>query len=88
MKESNTDIKFTKSTVVRTALLVLALINNCLTICGHSVLPFSDETVTQVVSALFTGVTSIMAWWKNNSFTKEACIADSYLKESKSVKKK
>lgn len=86
--EDDTKIKCSKSTVIRTALLVLALVNNCLTICGYSVLPFSDETVTQVVSALFTGATSVMAWWKNNSFTEEARIADSYLKEAKSVKKK
>lgn len=88
MEEKEAKVKFSKSTVIRTALLIMALINNCLTLCGHNILPFSDETVSQVVSAMFTGVTSIMAWWKNNSFTEEARIADSYLKEAKSVKKK
>lgn len=81
------NIKCTKSTLLRTALLIVALINNCLTLCGHSVLPFDEEMVTQVISAAFTGVTSIMAWWKNNSFSEAAHKADSHLKELKSSKK-
>lgn len=88
MKEKEDKVKFSKSTVIRTALLIMALINNCLMLCGHKILPFSDETVTQVISAIFTGVTSMMAWWKNNSFSEEARIADSYLKEAKNAKKK
>lgn len=88
MEEKEDKVKCSKSTVIRTALLIVALINNCLMLCGHKIMPFSDETVMQVVSAMFTGVTSIMAWWKNNSFTEEARIADSYLKEAKNVKKK
>lgn len=81
------NIKCTKATVIRTVLLIAALINNFLTIRGHSVLPIDDEEITQVVSALFTGVTSIMAWWKNNSFTEEAHKADSHLREMKNSKK-
>lgn len=81
------NIKCTKATVIRTALLIVALINNFLTISGHSVLPINDEEITQLVSALFTGVTSIMAWWKNNSFTEEAHKADCQLKEIKNSRK-
>lgn len=88
MKEkSMIHIKCTRSTVIRTALLILALINNCLVLFGHSVLPFNDEAVEQVVSAAFTGVTSIMTWWKNNSFSEAAHMADQHLKEIKSTKK-
>lgn len=81
------NIKCTKSTIIRTVLLIVALINNCLTISGHSVLPFNDELITQVVSAVFTGVTSIMAWWKNNSFSEAAHMADAHMKEIKNSKK-
>ncbi len=81
------NIKCTKATVIRTVLLIAALINNFLTIGGHSVLPIDDEEITQLVSALFTGITSIMAWWKNNSFTEEAHKADCQLKEIKNSKK-
>lgn len=80
-------IKCTKSTIIRTALLILALINNCLVLFGHSVLPFNDESVEQVVSAVFTGVTSMMTWWKNNSFSEAAHMADQHLKEIKNSKK-
>ncbi len=87
MKNKVINIKCTKSTVIRTALLLVALINNCLTLCGHSVLPFDEEMVTQVVSAAFTGVMSIMAWWKNNSFSEAAHKADNHLKELKMANK-
>lgn len=82
------NIKCTKATVIRTVLLIVALINNFLTISGHSIMPFDDEEITQVVSALFTGVTSIMAWWKNNSFSEAAHKADLHMKEIKNSKNK
>ena len=81
------NIKCTKATVIRTALLIFALINNCLVLFGYNIMPFDDEEITQVVSAAFTGVTSLMAWWKNNSFSEEAHKADRHLKEMKNLKK-
>ena len=68
--------KISKSTIIRTILLILALINQGLTISGHAVLPFTDEQVTEFLSMLFTGVTSVIAWWKNNSFTSAAIEGD------------
>lgn len=68
-------------TVLRTVLLVLALVNQILTSSGHAILPFDDETVTELVSLLFTITTSVIAWWKNNSFTDNAVKADNYLKD-------
>lgn len=68
--------KISKSTIIRTILLILALINQGLTISGHAVLPFTDEQVTEFLSMLFTGVTAVIAWWKNNSFTAEAQAGD------------
>ncbi len=80
-------IKCTKATAIRTALLIVALVNNCLMLFGYSVLPFSEEVITQFVSAAFTGVVSLMTWWKNNSFTEAAHKADNQLKEQKKAKK-
>ncbi|MBQ8752716.1 MAG: phage holin [Clostridia bacterium] len=68
-------------TLVRTLLLLLALVNQVLTAFGVSPLPIADETVTEVVSLLFTTVTAVMAWWKNNSFTAPAIEADALLEE-------
>ena len=72
-----------KETLIRTALLTLALVNQILVSAGKPVLPIEDEFAGQVISSLFTAVTSIWAWWKNNSFTFEAKEADKYMKELK-----
>lgn len=77
------DTKVTASTITRTVILVLALVNQILTSTGHAILPIKDETVTEVVSVAFTIVTSLVAWWKNNSFTKNAIKADKVLKNLK-----
>lgn len=63
-------------TIIRTVLLVLALINQALTITGHAVLPVSDEQVTELLSLALTVGASLWAWWKNNSFTQAALEGD------------
>lgn len=72
--------KIKKGTIVRTAVLAFALINQVLTISGYNILPFSEEEVEQAASALLTIVASLWAWWKNNSFTQAALMADEHLK--------
>lgn len=72
-------MKVKTDTIIRTVLLVVALINQALLITGHSVLPLDDETLTEVLSLLFTIATALAAWWKNNSFTADAIRADNYL---------
>ncbi len=66
-------------TIARTIILILALVNQGLTITGHAVLPVDDDTVNQVVSLAFTVGASLAAWWKNNSFTRMAIDADEYM---------
>lgn len=68
--------KITPGTIARTIILVLALVNQILTLSGHSILPFTDQFITELVSMIWTVVISIITWWKNNSFTKEAIAAD------------
>lgn len=62
----------TKETWLRTALLVFSLVNMELTSLGYGVLPFDEAEVEQAVSEIFVVVTSLIAWWKNNSFTDKA----------------
>lgn len=76
-----------KGTIIRTACLVLAIINNALAIFGKSPLPIDDVMLTEVISFGFTVVTSFVAWWKNNSVTPEAIEADKVMKELKIAKK-
>lgn len=77
------DVKVTASTVARTIILALALVNQVLSVTGHAVLPISDEQVEQIVSLTFTIVASVAAWWKNNSFTVAAITGDKVLKALK-----
>lgn len=77
------DLKISKETLIRTIVLVIALFNSVLTMCNVNPLPFSDEQVYEGVSAVISVVATIWAWWKNNSFTKEAVIADEYKKSLK-----
>ena len=80
MKEKQ---KIEVGTIIRTVLLALALTNQILTATGHPVIPIDDETITQLISALATVITALVAWWKNNSYTQEAIIADNYMHELK-----
>ena len=63
-------------TIIRTIILLLALVNQVLTALGKSVIPVSDEEVSIVISTVFTIAASVAAWWKNNSVTTQAQTAD------------
>ena len=69
-------MKVKKSTIIRTVLLVLALVNQILAIAGKSPLPISDEQIETLVSTAITVVIAVINWWKNNSFTSLAIEAD------------
>ena len=74
-------MKITKGTLIRTILLVLALINQILAVFGKSPIPIDDGTATNLISTAWTVIASLIAWWKNNSFTDKAIKADKMLKE-------
>ena len=59
-------------TIVRTILLIMAWINQALALNGISPIPVDEVAISTVI----TGIVSLIAWWKNNSFTKEAKWAD------------
>lgn len=70
------NFNITAGTIARTAVLLLALANQVLSALGKPVLPIESSTVEQLVTAGITTVAALIAWWKNNSFTKEAIAAD------------
>jgi len=86
MAENKTKIK--KSTVIRTIVLFVSLVNSLLAAKGISPISFlSDDTqITAFASDLVTGVIAVWAWWKNNSFTENAKKADEYKAELDSKK--
>ena len=71
--------KIKGATMTRTAVLILALANQILSATGHSPIPVDDAQLEQLISTGMTVGAAIWAWWKNNSFTKEAIAADNYL---------
>lgn len=73
--------KISVGTIVRTLILALALINQILSASGHAVIPIEDATIETLVTAGATVIASLIAWWKNNSFTQEAIEADGYLSD-------
>ena len=75
--------RISTGTIIRTIILALALFNQVMTASGHPIINISDETITQVVTALATIITAVVAWWKNNSFTDEAIQADEYMRKLK-----
>lgn len=76
------------STIIRTVVLILALVNNSLVMAGKSPLPIEDAQVELILSEVFTIAAAIWAWWKNNSFTPAAIEADKVLKELKAGESK
>lgn len=61
-----------KGTIIRTLFLALALVNQILVSFGVSPLPLDEGNVELVFSLVWTGVASVIAWWKNNDITKAA----------------
>jgi SPP1 family holin len=80
-------MNITKSTIVRTVMLAVAIINAGLQLMGKSPLPIDNELVEEAVSLAFLIGTSIAAWWKNNSFTLAARYGDDTMKSIKRKKK-
>ncbi len=70
-------------TIVRTIVLILAILNQLLTSWGKNPLPWSEEELYEGVSAGITALSALISWWKNNSITREAQLADEYLKKLK-----
>lgn len=73
------NLNISAGTIARTLVLVLAIVNQILSACGKSPLPIESETLEQLVTAGFTIVAALIAWWKNNSFTQNALRADALL---------
>lgn len=74
-------------TIARTIILALALLNQVLAIAGKSTISFADNDIYQLVSLGWTVAASVIAWWKNNSFTCTACEADAWRKAQLEAKK-
>nr|P36549.1 RecName: Full=Uncharacterized 9.7 kDa protein in cwlL 5'region [Bacillus licheniformis]BAA02646.1 XpaF2 protein [Bacillus licheniformis]prf//2009368C XpaF2 protein [Bacillus licheniformis] len=77
-----------KGTVIRTVLLFVALVNQTLIMFGKSRLPISEDQVNTLADALylagstiFTIVTTLVAWFKNNYVTSKGKLQKETLKQ-------
>lgn len=78
MADQNLPIQ--RMTIIRTLLLLIAWLNQFLSMKGYSPLPFNDLELEAGVSMLVTFIVSIWTWWKNNDITKKARARTDYLK--------
>ena len=64
----------------RTIILLIALINQILAIFGKGQIEIAESDVYQLCSLVFTVISTIWAWWKNNSFSLSAQDGDKVMK--------
>lgn len=62
-------LKMDKGTIIRTAVLLVAIVNQLLVATGLNPIPGSEQLWGEVLSTAFTGVAATWAWFKNNYVT-------------------
>lgn len=70
-----------KSTIVRTILLLLVIVNFVLEKCGVDVIPTDEYKIAMIVETLIEIAVIVVNFWKNNSYSKNAIKADEFLKK-------
>lgn len=68
--------KITSGAIARTIVLFLALVNQILAMCGIQTIPVAEGDINNLIATVFTIITALVAWWKNNSFTQAAIRGD------------
>lgn len=72
-----------KSTIVRTIMLLIVIINFVLEKCGIDIIPADGNTIMMIVEAAIEIATIVAVWWYNNSFSKKALEAQKFLEQLK-----
>lgn len=72
-----------KGTIVRTISLVIVLINIVLKKFGVDLINVSENEILTCVEMLIEVAVIVVAWWKNNSYSRNAIQADEFLKHLK-----
>lgn len=65
-----------KSTIARTAVAIIALLNTVLVMMRKVPLELDENIIYELISILITISSTIIVWWKNNSFTAAAIAGD------------
>lgn len=80
-------MKPTKSTIIRTIVYLIALANMALTVAGQNPLPYPTEDIESAFTIVLDVIAGLIAAWKNNSYTKEALVADMTMRANKTLQK-
>ena len=64
--------KPTGATIIRILVLFFALANQTLVLFGHKAFPVTESELYEAISWLFTAGSSLVCWWKNQSFSDAA----------------
>lgn len=70
-------------TIARAIVLAITLLNMVLTMLGKAPLNLDENTIYVTVSGLWTIAWTVWCYWKNNSFTQAAIIANDFMHELK-----
>lgn len=70
-----------KSTIIRTILVFLVVLNIILERIGVDVIPADEYFITMLVETVIEIAVIVVGFWKNNSFSKAAIKADAFLKK-------
>lgn len=79
-------MKISKGTIVRTVLLLIAIVNMGLQHFGIDVIKVDESEVASVVEYIIQIAIIIVGFWKNNSYTQNAIKADELLRRMKEEK--
>lgn len=70
-----------KSTIVRTILILVAVVNFVLERFGVDLIPANESWILMLVETVIEIAIIAVGFWKNNSFSQNAIRADEFLKE-------
>lgn len=74
-------MKISKSTIVRTILVAIVIINFVLEKLGVDLIPVDESKIAMIVETLIELAVIVVGFWKNNSFSEAAIKADEFMKE-------
>ena len=74
-------MKISKSTIIRTILVAIVVINFILEKIGVDLIPADESIITMFVETFIEIAVIAVGFWKNNSFSEAAIRADEFLKE-------
>ena len=81
-------MKISKGTIVRTILMIIAIVNIGLQHFGYDIIKVDENGIADIVEYIIQIAIILVGFWKNNSFTPNAINADEFLKNLREMEDK